>query len=188
MATAFVFDPKGNYRVVGKIREAEQMPAEGLRYVASVTGPFKTFQVVEFGEIALLGDRLDALPGGGGSDDPPNAIVPGAAKVRKSRYATHTAIVRIDARPADPGILLPQIREVIGEDTDGGVEADVVIGDFDILACIVDDDEEIIKAKILGLRGIDGIRRTVSLRVIDYVSTSDNAPPENRVEPASPSG
>ena len=46
MDTAFVFDPKGNYQVVGKIREAGAMPVAGLRYVASVVGPYKIFQVV----------------------------------------------------------------------------------------------------------------------------------------------
>ena len=73
---------------------------------------------------------------------------------------------------------------MIGVEPDGKPEADVVVGDFDILACVVDDDEDELHQKILDLRAIDGVKRTVSLRVIDYVSTSDNAPDDHRVSPA----
>jgi hypothetical protein len=184
MSTAFVFDPTGNYKVVGKIREQGQMPTPGLRYVASVTGPCKVFEVVSFDALAELDDQLDSLPGGGGSEDPPNAIVLGQAKVRKSTYRAHTALVRIDVRVADPATLLPSIGEVIGVDQDGEPEADVVVGDFDILACVVDDDEAALHQKILDIRAIEGVKRTVTLRVIDYVSTSENAPDDHRVSAA----
>lgn len=187
MSTAFVFDPAGNYKVVGKIREQGQMPTPGLRYVASVTGPYKVFQVVSFEALAELDDQLDSLPGGGGSEDPPNAIVLGAAKLRKSTYRALTALVRIDVRVADPATLLTAIGDVIGvdpDDPDGKPEADVVVGDFDILACVVDDDEAALHQKLLDIRAIDGVKRTVSLRVIDYVSTSDNAPDDHRVSAA----
>jgi len=184
MNTAFVFDPTGNYKLVGKIREQGQMPTPGLRYVASVTGPYKVFQVVTFEALAGLDDQLDSLPGGGGSEDPPNAIVLGAAKVRRSTYRLHTALVMIHVRVADPETLLPQIGEAIGVEPDGEPEADVVVGDFDILACVVADDEDELLQKILDLRRIDGVKRTVSLRVMDYVSTSENAPDDHRVLPA----
>jgi uncharacterized protein with GYD domain len=186
MATAFVFDPRGNYKVVRKIREAGTMPAIGLRYVASVTGPYKIFQVVDFDATVQLDDRLDSLPGAGGSDDPPNALAlrPGQAKVRRSTYLAHTALVRIDVSVADPNDLMDAIKQAIGPDSDDGVEADAVVGDFDILACVVADDEETLAAKILNLRGIEGVERTVSLRVIDYVSTSENAPDDHRVSAA----
>ncbi|MET0800654.1 MAG: hypothetical protein ABWZ53_05755 [Actinomycetota bacterium] len=184
MDTAFVFDPKGNYKAVQKIRDAGMMPVAGLRYVASVTGPYKIFQVVTVDTLDQLDDRLDSLPGGGGSDDPPTALVIGNAKVRKSTYLAHTALVRIDVRAADPAVLMDQIKDAIGPDSDGGVEADVVESDFDILACVVADDEDALRAKILNIREIEGVKRTVSLRVIDYVSTSENAPDDHRVEPA----
>jgi hypothetical protein len=184
MGTAFVFEPKGRYTVVQKIREAGTMPAVGLRYVASVTGPYKVFQVVDFDAIAQLDDRLDALPGAGRSDDPPNAIVMGAAKVRRSTYLEHTALVRIDVSVADPRALMDAIERAIGSSSDEGAEADAVVGDFDILACVVADDEDSLATKILDIRGIEGVERTVSLRVIDYVSTSENAPDDHRVAPA----
>lgn len=186
MDTAFVFDPTGNYKVVEKIRGQGQMPSPGLRYVASVTGPYKVFQVVTFEALAELGDQLDLLPGGGGSEDPPNAITKGggAAKVRRSTYLAHTALVRINVRVPDPATLLTAIGDVIGVDEDGNPEADVVAGDFDILACVVDEEEDGLYQQILDIRAIDGVKRTVSLRVIDYVSTSENAPDDHRVLPA----
>jgi hypothetical protein len=184
MSTAFVFDPKGNYQVVPRIRQAGVMPTVGLRYVASVTGPYKVFQVVDFDDLSEADDRLDSLPGGGGADDPPNAVVIGQAKVRRSRYLTHTALVRIGVSVPDPADLLDRIKDAIGADPDGGVEADVVAGDFDILACVVDDGEESLARKIFDIRRIEGVERTVSLRVIDYVSTSENAPDDHRVSAA----
>jgi hypothetical protein len=183
MDTVFVFDPNGNRRIVGKILEAGIMPVPGLRYVASITGPYKTVQVMTFDALAELGERLDSLPGGGGTDDPPTAIAKGNAKVRRSTYAANTTFVMMEVRAPDPSTLMDEIEEVLGADDDG-VEADVVEGDFDIFACIVDDDDDVIRQKILALRGIRGVRRTVSLRVIDYVSTSANAPDDRRVEPA----
>jgi hypothetical protein len=183
MDTVFVFDPNGNRRIVGKILDAGVMPVPGLRYVASITGPYKTVQVMTYEALSELGDRLDSLPGGGGTDDPPTAVARGNAKVRKSRYAANTAFVMMDVRAPDPSMLMDEIEAVIGSD-DEGVEADVVEGDFDILACIVDEDRDGIRDKILALRGIQGVRRTVTLNVIDYVSTSPNAPDERRVQPA----
>ncbi len=183
MDTVFVFDPNGNRRVVRKILDAGVMPVPGLRYMAAITGPYKTVQVMTFDEITELGDRLDSLPGGGGTEDPPTALVRGNAKVRRSRYAANTALVMLDVRVPDPTTLMGQIEAVIGAD-DEGVEADVVEGDFDILVCIGDDDHDAIRQKVLALRGIKGVRRTVTLNVIDYVSTSENAPDERRVQPA----
>lgn len=185
MGTAFVFDPRGNYQVIQDIRDAGRMPAAGLRYAASITGPYKVFQVVDFDELDQLGGRLDSLPGGGGSADPPTTLSIGTAKVRRSKYLAHTALVRIDVRAADadPAVLLPQVKDAIDPDSDDEVEAeaDVVVGDFDILACIVDDDEESLAMKILDIRRIPGVKRTVSLRVLDYVSTSENAPDGHKV-------
>jgi hypothetical protein len=179
MGTAFVFDPDGSYGRVRDIRQAGVMPVAGLRYVASVTGPFKLVEVVNFDDLVDLPDRVDALSQGGGLGDPPNAVVKGESKVRRSEYKSHTAFVRIDVRPADPEELRGAVENAIGSD-----EVDVVVGDFDMLACVVDDDEDSIGSKILDIRRIDGIKRTVSLRVIDYVSTSPNASGDHKVEEA----
>jgi len=79
----------------------------------------------------------------------------------------------------DPSTLLGAIAEAIGSD-----EADVVAGAFDILAVVVDDDEDGLSEKIFAIRRIDGVKRTVSLRVMDYVSTSPNAPDDHRAKEA----
>jgi hypothetical protein len=181
MSTAFVFHPDVSFERVRMIREAKVMPATGLRYVAAVTGPWKIFEIVEADALGDLAKRLDSLSGSdmGGSADPPNAFVVGTERVRRSEYRTHTALVRIDVRVDDSRVLLPAITDVIGSD-----EADVVMGDFDILACVVDDDENGLTEKIHGIRGIDGVKRTLSLRVLDYVSTSGNAMDVHRVAPA----
>jgi DNA-binding Lrp family transcriptional regulator len=174
MGTAFVFDPDGSYGRVREIRAAGVMPVAGLRYVASVTGPFKLVKVLAFDELDDLPDKLDSV---GSSDD--NAIALYASKIRKSQYRANTAFVMIDTRVPDPSSLLGAIADAIGSD-----EADVVAGAFDILAVVVDDDEQGLNDKIFAIRRVDGVKRTVSLRVMDYVSTSENAPDDHRVEQA----
>jgi hypothetical protein len=174
MGTAFVFDPDGSYGRVREIRAAGVMPVAGLRYVASVTGPFKLVKVLAFDDLDDLPDKLDSV---GSSDD--NAIALYASKIRKSQYRANTAFVMIETRVPDPSTLLGAIAEAIGSD-----EADVVAGAFDILAVVVDDDADDLSRKIFAIRGIDGVKRTVSLRVMDYVSTSPNAPDDHRAKEA----
>jgi DNA-binding Lrp family transcriptional regulator len=100
----------------------------------------------------------------------------GTSQIRKSEYLEETAFVRIHTKVSDPGTILAPIRESIGSN-----EADVVFGDFDILACMVGDSLEDLKTRLIGsLRTIDGISRTETLVVIDYVSLSENAPEGHR--------
>jgi hypothetical protein len=54
------------------------------------------------------------------------------------------------------------------------------MGDFDILACVGDDEEQGLGDKIKALRQVDGVTRTTTLRVIDYVSLSPNAPEDKK--------
>lgn len=170
----FVFDPNANYAIVDDIRRAGVMPTKGLRYVASVSGRWKVFKVMSFKGLAEVPKRLDS-PG-----DPETAISFSPAKVRRSTYRKHTALVRIDTDVPDPShTLIHDIGTAIGTD-----EVDIVAGPFDLLACIVDDNEAKIGEKILSIRRIKGVKRTMSLRVFDYVSTSPNAPKGNRVQPA----
>jgi hypothetical protein len=185
MGSAFVFDPEASYGKVQQIRAATKMPVAGLRYVAAVTGPWKIFEVVEFDGLGELADRLDAVTGSnaGGSGDPPNALAIGTERVRRSHYKTHTALVRVDVRVDDPSTLFPDIAAALDVSEDE-LEADSVAGDFDILICVVEDDEEVLNQRIFALRQVNGVKRTVSLRVLDYVSTSDHADADHRVDPA----
>jgi uncharacterized protein with GYD domain len=168
MGTVFVFEPDGDYGRVDVIRKAGKMPVRGLKFVASVTGRWKVLKILEFDQVeADLADRLDLVTG---LDE--NAIVMGQAKVRKSSaYLAHTALVRIDV---DANADLDELRSQI-EGASGSDEVDVVMGEFDMLAVVVADDEGTLGSRILDIRRIEGVKRTVSLRVIDYVSTSEGA-------------
>jgi uncharacterized protein with GYD domain len=168
MGTVFVFEPDADYGRVDVIRKAGKMPVKGLKYVASVTGRWKVLKILEFDQVeADLADRLDLVTG---LDE--NAIVMGQAKVRKSSaYLAHTALVRIDV---DVNSDLDELRGQI-EGASGSDEVDVVMGEFDMLAVVVADDEGTLGSRIVDIRRIDGVNRTVSLRVIDYVSTSEGA-------------
>lgn len=172
----FVFDPDAGYGMVREIKEAGVMPTPGLRYVAAVTGPFKIIKVIAFMGVEQLFDRLNA-PG----DDSATSLT--FAKVRRSHYREHTVFVRIEARVADPSELLPEIANAIDVPLDD-LEADVIVGDFDMLACLSADDEDTLSSMVFAIRAIPGIRRTVTLRVLDYVSTSEHAPDDHRVNKA----
>ena len=110
-----------------------------------------------------------------------NAIVKGQSKIRKSTYRDYTALVRINV---DANADLDDLRSQIVESTGTDDEVDVVMGDFDMLAVVVADDEESLGSRILDIRRIEGVKRTESLRVMDYVSTSENAPDDHRVSEA----
>jgi hypothetical protein len=175
MGTVFVFEPDADYGRVDVIRKAGRMPVRGLKFVASVTGRWKLVKVVDFDSVeANLAGQLDLVSG---ADE--NAIVLGKSKIRRSTYRDHTALVRIDVdADADLDTLRTAIARETGtfddEDPESG-EVDVVMGDFDMLAVVVDDDEGSIGSRIREIRKIDGVTRTESLRVIDYVSTSAGA-------------
>jgi hypothetical protein len=55
------------------------------------------------------------------------------------------------------------------------------MGNFDLLACVSDEDEDELARKIMAIRKLKGVKRTVSLRVIDYRSRSDNAPDDKQL-------
>ena len=147
MGTVFVFEPDADYGRVDVIRKAGKMPVKGLKFVASVTGRWKVLKIVEFGEVeADLADRLDLVTG---LDE--NAIVMGQAKVRKSSaYLAHTALVRIDV---DVNADLDELRGQI-EGASGSDEVDVVMGEFDMLAVVVADDENRPSASRIDLRNL----------------------------------
>lgn len=177
MGAVFVFEPEADYGRVDVIRKAGRMPVAGLRFVASVTGPWKVLKIVNFDSVEVdLTGRLDVISG---LDE--NAIVMGKAKVRSAIYKEHTALVRIDVdADADLAGLRTQIADETGTVEDGDDdpergEVDIVMGDFDMLAVVVDDDEDGLGERILAIRRLDGVERTVSLRVMDYVSTSEAA-------------
>jgi uncharacterized protein with GYD domain len=166
---AFVFMPEKDAGIVGKYQKGG-MP-RGVRYVASVTGPWQVFAVVEFDDVSELPGIVGTL-----ASDPPTALVFGPASVRRTEYRELTALVRIDVKDdADLDRVAAEIRDTAHTD-----EVDTVMGDFDLLACVGGRDEAELRANIFAIRAVGGVRRTVTLRVIDYVSTSEDAPPEKK--------
>ncbi len=167
---AFVFSPDASYGLIEKLK-SEGLP-KGVRYVASVTGPWKIFGVLNFDALKDLPTIADLLFGGSdGSVDPPTALVLGTNQVRRTDYLDETALVRIDLEDVgdeDLERILAEIRETISP------EVDSVLGNFDLLVCVGAGSVQDLNGRILQLRRIAGIRRTVSLRVIDYVSVSDS--------------
>jgi DNA-binding Lrp family transcriptional regulator len=167
--SAFVFFPDADPGLIGALRDGGMPP--GVRYVASVTGSSQVIAVLEYDELTELPAIIRSL-----SEGDSTAVPLALSQIRRSEYREETAFVRIHAKVDDPETLLAPIREAIGSD-----EADVVFGDFDILACVVGDSIEDLKTRVIGsLRGIDGIGRTETLVVIDYVSLSENAPDGHR--------
>jgi len=167
--SAFVFFPDVDPGLIDKLRDSGMPP--GVRYVASVTGSSQVIAVLNYDELTELPAIIRSL-----SEGDSTAIPMGVSQIRRSEYREETAFVRIHTKVDDPGTLLAPIREAIGSD-----EADVVFGDFDILACTVGDSLEDLKTRVIGsLRTIDGIGRTETLVVIDYVSLSENAPDGHR--------
>jgi len=167
--SAFVFFPDADQGLIDQLRNGGMPP--GVRYVASVTGSSQVIAVLSYDELTELPAIIRSL-----SEGDSTAVPLAMSQIRRSEYRQETAFVRIHTDVGDPGTLLPAIREAIGSD-----EADAVFGDFDILACMVGDSIEDLKTRVIGsLRTIDGIGRTETLVVIDYVSLSGNAPDGHR--------
>jgi len=166
---AFVFIPDADPRLIDQLRDGGMPP--GVRYVASVTGSSQVIAVLSYNELTELPAIIRSL-----SEGDSTAVPLALSQIRRSEYREETAFVRIHTKVDDPETLLAPIREAIGS-----VEADVVFGDFDILACTVGDSLEDLKTRVIGsLRTINGIGRTETLVVIDYVSLSENAPDGHR--------
>ena len=167
--SAFAFFPDADPGLIDQLKDSGMPP--GVRYVASVTGSSQVIAVLSYNELTELPAIIRSL-----SEGDSTALPLALSQIRRSEYREETAFVRIHTKVDNPETLLAQIREAIGSE-----EADVVFGDFDILACVVGDSIEDLKTRVVGsLRGIDGIGRTETLVVIDYVSLSVNAPDDHR--------
>jgi hypothetical protein len=172
MGTAFVFSPDAKY---GFVETGEF--GINVWYVASVSGPWKIFAVIDFDDVRDVANVVDAVfKQTDATGDPETALTLIPASVRHHTYFSNTALVRIDTDVPDPGALIYHIQKVTGSE-----EVDSVMGNFDLLACVSDDDEKELARKIMAIRELEGVTRTVSLRVIDYRSRSDNAPDDKKL-------
>jgi hypothetical protein len=172
MGTVFVFSPDAKYGFV----ETGGF-GNNVWYVASVSGPWKIFAVIDFDDVGHVGDVVDAVfKQTDAAGDPETALTLVPASVRHRTYFSNPALERIETDVPDPRDLIEDIGRVTDSD-----EVDSVMGNFDILACVGDEDEDELAGKIMAIRKLKGVKRTVSLRVIDYRSRSDDAPDDKKL-------
>ena len=143
----------------------------GIRYAASITGPWQGFAIAsfdDFGELPLITNALATDASGIG-------IRPTYTK--KSGFDPVSAFVRIHVGEGAPRSVLQDVRNAIGSK-----EADLVLGDFDIIAYVgADTEEELVDTILYKVSRIPGIQKTVTCRVIDYRTTSGEADEDHRV-------
>ena len=76
-----------------------------------------------------------------------------------------------------PRSVLEDVRKAIGSK-----EADLVLGDFDIIAYVgAETEDELVDTILYQLSRVSGIRKTVTCHVLDYRTLSDEADEEHRV-------
>lgn len=162
---AYVFAVKTGGDAIERFRR-EGLP-EGIRYVASVTGPWDLFAVATFDEFLSLPGIVAALNVG---TETAVAIRPNYTRSRS--YHDFSALVRIHVRKGDPRAILEDVQDAIRSH-----EANLVLGDFDILAYIgADSEDELVDRILYRLRKVRGVRRTVALHVIDYLTLNKQVP------------
>ncbi|HEX9122268.1 MAG TPA: hypothetical protein VF984_02750 [Actinomycetota bacterium] len=189
MEDVYVFSEDAPYDLIDGIRESGMMP-RGLRYAASVTGPWRLFGIYEMEDLS----QLPALTKGAIGSDTGICATRGTRYLKKSVYHPDSAFVRIHVGSIDPEPdadqaekLLEEIRSIVRDEryaADEEGEAESVMGDFDVLAYVGGDDADRIAQRIRAIRALQPVLKTVSLRVIDYVSTSERAADDHRVRPA----
>jgi Lrp/AsnC ligand binding domain len=166
---AYVFVPEASPDVIAKLRESG-LP-RGIRYVASVTGPWDLFAIATFDDLGDLPGIVATM-----NVDPTTALAIKPYYTKTSAYHDHSAFVRINLGEGDPLAVLEGVRDAIGSH-----EANLVLGDFDMLAYVGANSEDALIQTILHrLRKVPGIRRTVTLRVIDYLTRNPEVPDKKR--------
>ena len=167
---AYVFLPDVPPDFIRKFDE-HGLPA-GIRYAASCTGPWQGFAIAEFNEYAELPGIVNTLV-----NDPPTAVGIRPTYTKKSEFHPHSAFVRIHAGEEGPRSVLEAVRGAIGSK-----EADLVLGDFDIIAYVgAQSEDELVDIILYRIGNISGVSKTVTCHVIDYRTTSDKADDDHRV-------
>lgn len=176
----YVFSEDADY---ARIREFKKLMPSGLRYAAYLTGPWCVFGILEMDDLAKLPDLLNIT--GLGSETDVVATHRLLRVLKRSHYHPVSAFVRIDIDAhIDPegegtgreeATLLGDIRRKAAGDGDEG-EAESVMGAFDSLAYVGGTAVDDLTRKVGEIRKLDAVRRTLTMRVIDWVSP--NAPEE----------
>jgi hypothetical protein len=152
-------------------RFAGQGLPPGIRYAASITGPWQGFAIATFDDFRELPGITSSL----GTDASGLGIRPTYTK--KSDFHPFSAFVRIDVAEGGPKSVLADVRKAIGSQ-----EADLVLGDFDIIAYVgAQTEDELVDTILYQLSRVSGIRKTVTCHVIDYRTLSEKADDGHRV-------
>jgi hypothetical protein len=167
---AFVFLPEVSPDFIAKFHEHGLPP--GIRYAASCAGPWQGFAIAEFNEYSELPGIVSTL-----ANDPPTAVGIRPTYTKKSDFHPYSAFVRIHVGEEGPRSVLEAVRGAIGSK-----EADLVLGDFDVIAYVgAQSEDELVDTILYRVATISGVRKTVTCHVIDYRTTSEKADDDHRV-------
>src|SRR5919199_1924557 len=178
VTAAYLFSADADPAMIRRF-EGQELP-KGVRFVASVSGPWQVFAAAELEDpttdLPRIVNELFGAGQGTAAADPSTALNIGPSYVRRGTdYFENIALIRIHVSGRDPSDVLDEVRSFIGSE-----EANLVLGDFDILTCVSTPRYDDLVKTILSLRTVEGIGRTTSLRVIDYMSLGKDAPERHR--------
>jgi hypothetical protein len=172
----YAFTPQASSDLIQRYFNGEGIPE--VRYVAQLTGPYAAFAIIE---VPALEDREDQplylLPsllegtfgsGGGsgsGAVDPPTLVPVKAFWVwrHQSRDFTASAIVGIRVEPGQGLHVLADVGEIRGHNGSA-----LVAGNYDVIVEFGADSFDELKAPLMELQHVRGIRHTETSFVTDY--------------------
>ena len=160
----YVFATEANPALVG---EKESIGTDqSLRFVASTTGRFQAFAVVELDDLASFTGSMDQTFGNPGATGLQSAVplMHGPMQIRWTKQYEYIAFSRIGAKPGKARDVLAATAIVPGYNGSA-----IVAGGFDVLVEYGADDLDELKGHLLyGLHDISGIRWTETALVCRY--------------------
>lgn len=184
MEEVYVFSEHAAYELIDGFRGGG-MP-RGLRYAASITGPWRVFGILDVDDLSDFPTVL--TEGKIGSETDVVATYRLERVLKRSAYHPVSAFVRIHTGDVDPEgegtgreavTLLEEIRRKAAGDGEEG-EAESVMGAFDVLAYVGGENAADLADRIRAIRELPAVLKTLTMRVIDYVSTNPDAPEGHR--------
>lgn len=160
----YVFATEANPALVDEKREigADQ----SLRFVASTTGRFQGFAVVELDDLASLAGSMQETFGNPGATGIQTAVpvLHGPMQVRWTKQYEYIAFARIGVKPGRAKDVLAATSIVPGYNGSA-----IVAGAFDVLVEYgANDFDELTHSLLYGLHDTAGIRWTETALVSDY--------------------
>jgi len=160
----YVFATEANPALVG---EKESIGSDqALRFVASTTGRFQAFAVVELEDLAELTGSMEQTFGNPGATGIQTAVSlrPGPMSIRWTKQYEYIAISRIGAKPGRAMDVLAATAVVPGYNGSA-----IVAGAFDVLVEYGADDFDKLADNLLnGLHDVKGIAWSETAIVSEY--------------------